>query len=167
MRVNVSNCFSWCVGHHYMKSQSLEVVQPVAVIFKLFPADFWLLQEVWYQGHLPECAGCVATWWERMLRGMLQITIQLPPRLVVTVVIQMAELVDGGSHFPILIMVPNLPSSSLFHQPSSPIRPPFVYFSLTSDPLSPFTYFPPYTFLHPPFIPHSPPPVIWDFSASN
>ena len=114
MRVNVSNCFSWCVGHHYMKSQSLEVVQPVAVIFKLFPADFWLLQEVWYQGHLPECAGCVATWWERMLRGMLQITIQLPPRLVVTVVIQMAELVDVVPIFQYWLWSPTylLPPSS-------------------------------------------------------
>ena len=87
------------------KSQSLKVVQPVAVMFKLFPADFWLFQEVWYQGHLPECACCVATWWERSLRGMLQITIQLPTRLTVTVFIQLAKLVDvipifQGSYLP-------------------------------------------------------------------
>ena len=118
-----------------MKSQSLEVLQPVAVIFKLFPADFWLLQEVWYQGHLPECACCVATWWERILRGMLQLTIQLPPRLVVTVFIQLAKLVDVVPiHHARMIMAPYLPS--LLHRPTSPICPAFLHSSLTSDPLS-------------------------------
>ena len=91
----------WAITN--MKFQSLKVVQPVAVIFKLFPADFWLFQEVWYQGHLPECACCVATRWERRLRGMLQI--QLPTRLTVTVFIQLAKLVDvipifQGSYLP-------------------------------------------------------------------
>ena len=135
-------------------------VQLVAVIFKLIPADFWLLQEVWYQGHLPECACCVATWWERMLRGMLQLTIQLPPRLVGTVFIQLAKFVDVVPIFQEWLWPPT--NLLLLSSTSLPLQSalPFIDSSLTTDPLSPL---PPFLLIHvlsftlPSFLAHSPP----------
>ena len=54
------------------------------------------------------------------------------------------RLLINSSHFPRMIMAPYLPSP-LFHLPSSPICPPFLHSSLTSDPLLPFCLLP---FLH-------------------